>query len=267
MCSSFLKALAIMLFCSSLLVAEAPLTFCADPQNSPFSTSAQTGFENKVAKILGAELHRPVRFHWVRMGRGFVREVVNKGACDAIAAVPVGMRGLLITAPYYRSTYVFVTRTKDRPIVSLDDPRLESMKIGVQVLDDDYAPPARALARRRLTKNVVGFDMDQGAGRIISAVANRTIDAAIVWGPLAGYYKERSGKSLRLTAVSPETDPPKLPFTFEISVGVRKNEPELYAQINNALRRAEPKIRTVLRDFGVPMLPLGQNAGERTGSE
>jgi mxaJ protein len=248
-----------------MLVSQAPITICADPRNPPFSTSTGIGFENKIAKILGEELHRPVRFHWARMGRGFVREVVDKGACDAIAAVPVGMRGLLVTAPYYRSSYVFVTRAEEKPIASLDDSRLKSMRIGVQVLDDDYAPPARALARRGLTKSIVGFEMDQGAGKIISAVAARKIDAAIVWGPLAGYYSHRFAKKLRLTAVTPEIDPPKLPFTFEIAVGVRRSEPELYAQINAAIQRAEPKIRRVLRAFNVPVLPLSLSSGERMG--
>jgi mxaJ protein len=265
MCSSFLKLAALLVVCSSLLAAEAPLTFCADPKNSPFSTSAQNGFENKIAKILGAEMHRQVRFHWSRPGRGYVREVVDKGACDAVVAVPVGMRGLLVTEPYYRSSYVFVTRRGDSPIQSLDDPRLQSMKIGVQVLDDDYAPPARALARRRLTKNIVGFDMNGDAGKIVSAVASKAVDVAIVWGPLAGYYSARYGKRLRLTAVSPEVDPPKLPMTFEIAVGVKKTEPELYAQIGRALEKAKPMIEGVLREFDVPLLPLNGKADERTG--
>jgi mxaJ protein len=199
------------------------------------------------------------------MGRGFVREVVNKGHCDLLAAVPVGMRGLLVTVPYYRSTYVFVSRNEDRPVASLDDPRLQKMRVGVQVLDDDYAPPARALARRQLTKNVVGFEMDDSAGAIVDAVAKRKVDIAIVWGPLAGYYARRYGKRLRLLPVTPELDPPLLPFTYEIAVGVRKSEPELFARLNLAVGRARPKIERILREYGVPLLPFTRSSAERAG--
>jgi mxaJ protein len=265
MFSNSLK-LTLLLFSLSLtLCASEPLTICADPQNPPFSTRQATGFENEIAKAIAAELHQPVHFHWQRMGRGFVREVVNKGACDAVIAVPVGMRGLRVTTPYYRSTYVFVTRRTDRPITSLDDPRLAHMKVGVQVLEDDYAPPARALARRSLTKNLVGFEMDENAGDIISAVAKKKVDTAIVWGPLAGYYAERYPSELRLSPVTPEIDPPQLPFTFEIGVGVRKTEPELYERLDQAVRRAQPRIRQILKAYGVPTLPLREQNQERAG--
>lgn len=267
MFSSFLKLsiVATVLFSAAVIAAQTPITICADPQNPPFSTRQRTGFENKIADAIGAGLNQPVHFHWVRMGRGFVREVVNKGQCDALIAVPVGMRGLLTTEPYYRSTYVFVTRSSDEPIASLDDPRLRDLKIGVQILDDDYAPPARALARRQLTKNVVGFEMDESAGAIVNAVVNKKVDASIVWGPLAGYYAKRYGRKLRLQPVTPEFDPPQLPFTFEIAVGVRKSEPELLSRLNSAIQRAQPKIDQILRAYGVPLLPLTQSSAERIG--
>lgn len=262
--SSGFRRLVLLVFLAPLLCwAEKPFIVCADPQNPPFSTRQESGFENKIAIAIGAELHQPVRFHWSRMGRGFVREVVNKGACDAIIAVPVGMRGLLVTSPYYRSTFVFVTRRSEPAITSLDDPRLVSEKIGVQVLDDDYAPPARALARRRLTRNVVGFEMDENAGEIVAAVAQKKINAAIVWGPLAGYYVKRYGPALRMTPVTPEVDPPQLPFTFELGVGVRKSEPELYRRVEQAIRRAQPRIESILKAYGVPTLPLGKPLQER----
>ena len=53
--------------------------------------------------MIGADLHRPVRFYWARKGRGFVREVVNKGSCDVLIDIPVGVHGLLISKPLYRS--------------------------------------------------------------------------------------------------------------------------------------------------------------------
>ena len=256
MFSRFLSSAAAFLLMFGSFSPAKTLTFCADPQNLPFSSRQHAGFDNKVGQILGRELGEPVAFHWGRMGRGFVRDVVNKGDCDALLGVPVGMRGLLITRPYYRSTYVFVSRRDANPVSSFDDPQLRKMRIGVQVLEDDYAPPARALARRQLTKNVVGFDMDKDPGAIIAAVANRKVDVGIVWGPLAGYYAEKYGKRLKLTPVSPEIDPPMLPFAFSIAVGVRTSDPDLYARLNAAITRARPRIESVLRLYRVPLLPL-----------
>ena len=261
MCSRFLRVAAAAFLFSGLGLAK-PLTFCADPANLPFSSKQQAGFDNKVAEILGRELGMPVAFRWGRMGRGFVRDVVNKGDCDALLGVPVGIRGLLVTQPYYRSSYVFVSRSGAKKIESLDDAELRNMRIGVQVLEDDYAPPARALARRQLTKNVVGFDMDDDPGAIIAAVADRKVDVAIVWGPLAGYYAHRYGTRLQLTKVTPEIDPPMLPFAFSMAVGVRKGDPELYSRLNTAIAKAEPQIEAVLRQYHVPLLPIPRQTAE-----
>ncbi len=57
----------------------------------------------------------------------------------------------LTTRPYYRSTYVFVTRAAERlDIQSLDDPRLRQRKVGVHTIGDDFSnmPPAHALSQR-----------------------------------------------------------------------------------------------------------------------
>lgn len=255
MFSRFLSLVTLLLLTCSAAIAK-PLTFCADPANLPFSTKQQAGFDNRIAQILGRELGMPVAFYWGRMGRGFVRNVVNRGECDALLGVPVGMHGLLVTQPYYRSAYMFVSR-RDRAVInSLDDPQLAKMRIGVQVLDDDYAPPARALSRRGLTANVVGFEMDEDAGAIIAAVARGKVDTAIVWGPLAGYYAHKYGAKLRLTPVQPEIDPPMLPFTFAMAVGVRKADPALYRKLDAAIAQAAPQIQSVLREYHVPTLPL-----------
>ena len=86
-----------------------------------------------------------------------------------------------------------------------------------------YTPPGEALARRGLQGAIVGFDtIGDGADSIVRAVADQKVDIAIVWGPLAGYFAKKFGHDLRVTPVEPEVDPPGLPFTFAISMGVRK---------------------------------------------
>jgi quinoprotein dehydrogenase-associated probable ABC transporter substrate-binding protein len=252
-----------LVLAAAQLLAASTLKVCADPQQLPFSNQQQQGFENKIANILGEELGAGVSFEWVRPSRGFVREVVNTGRCDVLIEVPIGTRGLLVTKPYYRSTYVFVTRAGSKPLHSFDDPALRQMKIGVHALDEDFTPPATALARRQLSSNIVAFRMDE-PGEIVAAVANHKIDAAVVWGPVAGYYAARYGRQLRLTAVEPQLDPPMLPFTYEIAAGVRKEEPELYERVNAALSRRNRDVLKILQAYHVPLAPMPQG-GKASG--
>jgi len=254
MFSRFLKIASFVLCAQLLVVATEPLKVCTDPDNLPFSNRRGQGFDNKIAELLGNELGRPVQFVWQRAGRGFVRENLNKGICDALVGVPVQFRPVLTTIPYYSSSYVFVTRKNNAPkLESFDDPRLKKMKIGVQILDDDYAPPARALARRQLAANIVGFDTTGAeSGNIIDAVARGRIDTAVVWGPLAGYYASRSRVPLTLSPVIPEIDPPALPFRFAIAVGVRKSDQNLKKQIESALVKRHAAIERILHAYSVP---------------
>jgi mxaJ protein len=251
----------VLLLLGGAAFAAEPLKVCADPDNLPFSNRSAQGFDNKIAELLAADLHRPVEFVWQRAGRGFVRETLDKHVCDALVGVPVQFRPVLTTSPYYGSSYVFVTRkSRKLNINSFDDPRLRKMKIGVQVLEDDYTPAARALSRRQLTPNIVGFDVaGEEAGEIVSAVAHGKIDVAVVWGPLAGYFARKQKTALQLSPVEPEMDPPALPFRFEMAVGVRKTDSALRDELEAALARRHTEIERILRAYSVPEYPA---AGE-----
>src|SRR5438477_2893958 len=118
------------------------LRVCADPNNLPFSNIKQEGFENRIAELVAKDLGARLSYVWQRMGRGFVREYLNKSQCDLLIGIPTNYRPVLTTTPYYRSSYVFVTRRDGRmKPASLNDPSLRQMKIGVQVLEEEYTPP------------------------------------------------------------------------------------------------------------------------------
>src|SRR4051812_9585058 len=140
--------------------AATTLRVCADPNNLPFSNAAREGFENRIADLIGRELHEPVEYVWWAQRRGFVRNTLNAGSCDLVVGTASGVEMLATTRPYYKSTYVFVSR-RDRQLglTSFDDPRLKTLKIGVQLIGDDFVntPPAHALANRGMTRNVVGY--------------------------------------------------------------------------------------------------------------
>jgi mxaJ protein len=240
-----------------------PLTVCADPNDLPFSNEAQQGFENKIARLIAADLHHPLQYVWWSQRRGFVRKTLGAAQCDLWLGVAHGMPQVISTNPYYRSTYVFATREADALAgLTLDDPRLRSHLIGVQMLgtESNNTPPAHALAERGMITNVRGFMVYGDASRqnpsaaILDALAKGQIDIALVWGPLAGFYARHSPVPLRLEPVTPAADP-TAPMTYAISMAVRVEGP-LRPLIETTLKGEASRIHEILDDYGVPQLPL-----------
>jgi mxaJ protein len=239
------------------------LRVCADPNNLPFSDSTGAGFENRLATLVAGEMHASVAYTWWAQRRGFVRNTLNAHECDVVMGVPTTFELTAVTRPYYRSSYVFVSRRDRRlGIRSLDDPALKRLTVGVQLVGDDYAntPPAHALARRGIVQNVRGYQV-QGdyrlpspPARIVDAVANGDVDIAVAWGPLAGYFASRERVPLDIVPVSPEMDPPALPFVFDISMGVRRADRPLRDTLNAILVRRRASIDSLLRAYGVPLV-------------
>src|ERR1700728_383328 len=127
------------------------LRVCADPNNLPFSDQAASGFENKIVALIARDLGTTVDYTWWAQRRGYVRNTLKANVCDVWAGVASGVEMMASTRPYYRSSYVFVTRA-DRGwhIASFDDPQLRNFAIGVQMVGADATntPPAHALADR-----------------------------------------------------------------------------------------------------------------------
>jgi mxaJ protein len=238
------------------------LRVCADPNNMPFSNRAGEGMENALARLLARELGAELQYTWLPQRRGFVRNTMGANKCEVMMEVPAGYGRTLLTRPWYRSSYVFVYR-KDRGLAvrSFDDPALKALRIGVQVVGDDYAntPPAHALGKRGLGANVVGFpvygDYSKPAplSPIMDAVASGSIDVAVVWGPLAGWFARRSPVALELVPVAPAIDPP-VSFVFDMAVGVKKGNDSLLHSIDAALLRRRNSIDAILTSFAVPRL-------------
>jgi mxaJ protein len=233
---------------------------CADPNNLPFSNRAQEGFENRIAELVAADRGARLEYTWWAQRRGFVRNTLGAGACDVVMGLPSGFELARTTRPYYRSSYVFVSKQDRRlRLASLDDPRLRRLKIGVQIIGDDFtnSPPAHALSNRGIVGNVVGFSVYGDYARpsplstIVGAVERGEVDAAIVWGPAAGYFARGAPHGLELQPVSPRADP-SLPFVFDIAMGVRRGDAALYAELNDVIARRQADIDRILAEYGVP---------------
>jgi mxaJ protein len=244
------------------------LRVCADPNNMPFSNERGEGFENKVVETVAKDLGARVEYTWWAQRRGFFRSTLKAGLCDLVAGVPSGFEMAQTTSPYYRSTYVFVyRRDKGVDVHSFDDPQLRTLKIGVQMIGDDFAntPPAHALTNRHIT-NVRGYmvygdySKPSPAANIIEAVERGEVDVAVVWGPLAGYFARRRA-GLEVVPVSPQIDLPFLPFVYDISMGVRRGDNAFRDEIEGAIERHRADIERILDEYGVPRVAPPGGAG------
>jgi quinoprotein dehydrogenase-associated probable ABC transporter substrate-binding protein len=242
------------------------LRVCADPNNLPFSNSREEGFENRIAQLIARDLGERVAYTWQPQRRGFVRTTLNAHRCDLIMGVPAGYDLVLASAPYYRSTYVFVTRRDHGPrIHSFDDPALRRLRIGVHLIGDDYAnpPPVDALAARGIRNNVVGYPIFGDYSKpdppadLIRAVEHDSVDVAIVWGPLGGYFAKRSSVPLVVTPVADRGDTRAGSMQFSIAMGVRHGDTALRRRVQASIARHRRDIREILDRYGVPVVPAG----------
>lgn len=258
--------LALFLLGSCDLVPQRTLTACADPNNLPFSNKAGEGFENKLASLIAADLNARLRYIWWAQRRGYVRNTLNEQKCDFWPGIGSNVELVATTRPYYRSTYMFVTReAAGLKGLTLDDPRLKSLRIGVQMVGNDASntPPAHALAARGIIGNVRGYMLygdyrsPNPPAEIVRAVERGDIDAALVWGPLAGYFAARSKVPLRLEPVTPWFVDQQWPMQFDISVGVQNGNQPLLKKIDHVLVRRSSEIRRLLADYHVPIVDPG----------
>ena len=263
---------------STLARRSSTLRVCSDPNNLPFSNRAGAGFENRIAQLVARDLGDSLEYTWWPQRRAWVRNTIAAGKCDVAIGVPAGFGPLLTTRPYYRSTYVFVSRAdRHYHLTSLDDPRLRQLRIGLHFIGTDYdnPPPAHALGDRGIVRNVVGYSIygnytdPNPPARLIDAVARDDVDIAVAWGPLAGYFARHESTPLALAPVTPAVDPRTgTGFVFPIAMGVRRDDPALRDALQRVLDRDAARIRRILEDYGVPLVAPcteGDGRGGETG--
>jgi ABC-type amino acid transport substrate-binding protein len=138
--------------------------------------------------------------------------------------------------------------------LALDRAQLAKLRIGVY----DRSPASDWLAKHGLENSGVPYhimnaDPDQYPGEIIEKdLAGGKLDAAIVWGPIAGYFAKRVD-SPKL-AVVPLSSEPGVRFDYQMAMGVRYGEREWKQQIENLIATRKPEIEAILKDYGVPLV-------------
>lgn len=240
---------------------------CADPNNLPFSNDRGEGFENRIAQTIARDLGKSVVYYWRPQRRGFLRTTLLAGECDVVMGVPTSIETARVTRPYYRSTYVFVSR-RDRHLLvrSLDDVKLRTLRIGIPITGDDYEnpPPAQALADRRIFDNVHGYPVygnysqPHPTSGVVDAVRGGEVDVAIAWGPIAGFAARQLGPELILTPL-PDHDG-SVQFAFDMSMAVRRGDAALASKLDDAIERHRAELDQTLRAYGVPLMRAGSVA-------
>ena len=233
------------------------LHVCADPGNMPFSNNRGEGIENKIAEVLARNLGTWVQYYY-RPGieRGMTRTTLYADECDVMFDMPADTERVLVTTPLYRTTFVLASRS-DRGITikNLDDPRLKTLRVGV------YQTSAirEALADhdvRNLSIHYLSHDADLVAedqpAYQVQQVLDGKLDIAAVWGPFAGYYQAMKHAPIALQPVNLMED--AVPLEFDMAVAVRSSDKDLQAQLDRALHSERDAIRSILTQFGVPLV-------------
>ncbi|MBK1687193.1 substrate-binding domain-containing protein [Rubrivivax gelatinosus] len=264
--------------CGAASAQDAPrqaLKVCQDPNNLPFSNERGEGIENRIAEVFGKALGLPVSYYAFPQRMNFIRNTLRYKLpgqdypCDVVLGVPAGFEQVSATKPYYRSTYALVYAsgrgldgvTSGEQFLALDRERLARLRIGLY----DRSPASAWLAKHGLVDSGVPYpilspDPDNNPGQMLERdLAGGKLDAAIVWGPIAGFVAQRV-KSPKLVVV-PLASEPGVKFDYAIAMGVRYGEPEWKRQIEQLIDSHRGEIRQILQSYGVPLLET--DAGTR----
>jgi quinoprotein dehydrogenase-associated probable ABC transporter substrate-binding protein len=248
--------------------AAGKLKVCADPNNLPFSNRAGQGFENQLAHIWASALGLEVEYTWFPQRRGFERHtltaqdpVTGTYLCDVIVGVPEGYDLAMTTRPYYRSTYALVYAAgrgldlhSGQDLIDLPPEKRDALRIGVFT----PSPAAQWLALHDMYQQMVPYSILQGdpnayPGQIIeNQLVRGELDAAIVWGPIAGYYAARA-KTDNLVVV-PLRSEPEVRFDFAIAAAVRFGDRKSKAMLEDVMTRTRAETDRLLAEYHVPLV-------------
>lgn len=263
-------ALAAIIGAPPALAADAParaaFKVCQDPNNLPFSNQSNDGYENKIAQLFAADLKLPLEYFSFPNRLAFVRNTLRYRLpgeayrCDVIIGVPAEFDQVSATRPYYRSTYALVfakghgldTVRSAADFLSLGPERLSKLRIGVV----DQSPASLWLVRHNLVDQGVPYlgmtpDTDHSPTYPVQRdLAAGKLDAAILWGPIAGY----AAKAHPDLVVVPLESEPGVRLDYAMAMGVRYGEPEWKATVQGLIDRHQAEIEAILRDYSVPLL-------------
>ncbi|MDD4906788.1 MAG: methanol oxidation system protein MoxJ [Methylobacter tundripaludum] len=246
-----------------------PLKVCTAENEMPYSNKAGEGFENKLAELVGKALNRKVEYLTWTDPRYYIRDTLDKGLCDVAMGVDKGDPRVLTTQPYYRSGYVFISREADN--LDLENWDSEALRKAQRIAFVPGTPPEvmmQAIGRYNdmfnYSQELVGFKSARNqyikyeTSKLVSEISSGHAEVAALWGPSAARYVKASSTPLVMTMVRDDNvraDGQKVDFHFSTSMGVRKNDPTLLAQLNKVIEDHQDEITELLKAEGIPLVP------------
>jgi len=253
--------------------AVSPLRICAAKKEPPFSLEDSSGYENKIAVVLADAVNRKPQFIWSdKPAIYLVRDFLDKKLCDVVIGLDTGDSRVLTSRPYFRSGYVFVTRTdRNLTLHSWSDPALKSlghiavsfgspseiMLKEIGLYEDDMAY-LYSLVNFRSPRNQY---TQVEPSRMISEVLSGNADLAVAFAPEIARYVKSSTVPLTMTLIDDDavrSDGEKIAQRYDQSIGVRRDDQVLLDELNEGLLRATPKIDEILASEGIPVSPVSQ---------
>lgn len=255
--------------------AEQPaLKVCTAENEMPYSNRAGEGFENKLAQYVAEQLGRKLEIVGWTDPRYFIRDYLDKGLCDLVMGVDAGDPRLLTSQPYYRSGYVFVSREQDGlELTGWYDEALQTAKRIAFAPGTPAETMLRAIGRYNdmfnYQQELVGFKSKRNQyvkydnDKLVNEVASGKAEIAVLWGPAAARYVKASPTPLAMTLVpgqAQRADGQPVDFHYSTSMGVRKGDQALLAQLNQLIQQKQDDIDEILQAEGIPLLDQPETA-------
>ncbi|WP_026600676.1 methanol oxidation system protein MoxJ [Methylomonas sp. 11b] len=249
--------------------AEQPtLKVCTAENEMPYSNKTGDGFENKLAQYVAEQLGRKLETVTWTDPRYFIRDYVDKGLCDVVMGVDQGDPRLSTTAPYYRSGYVFISRSDDKlDLQNWDSEALRKAKRIAFMPGTPAETMLRAIGRYNdmfnYQQELAGFKSKRNQyvkyenDKLVNEVTTGKAEIAILWGPAAARYVKASATPLTMTVIpdnNKRADGEKVGFHYSTSIGVRKGDTALLAQLNKIIKDQQDEIEELLEADGIPLL-------------
>lgn len=245
---------------TSDLVNRATLRVCADPADMPLSNEKGEGYENKIAELLSKDLGVPLAYTWFPQATGFYRMTLGIKRCDVVLGVAQGADPYLNTNAFVRTTSILVVKKGGEldGVDTLSDPKLKDKRVAVTA----GTPAASHLIRNGLMGKARPYNLtvdrryESPVEQMLKDVQSGAVDAAIIWGPLGGYYARQASDLSAAPLVKEKGSPPMI---YRLTFGVRPGEDNWKHRLNEFISKHQAEIDKILSDFGVPLVDEQDN--------
>ena len=251
------------------------LKVCADPYMLPFSNLKEQGFENRIAELFAEKLGVELQYEFFPQRIGFIRNTLRAESesgtgykCDLVMSAPVNFERAAATNPYYTSSYALVL-AKGRGMDDVTSPEMLVDKVKNGGLKIKFGVTDRGqdqfwVFRHGLMRSIVPYqgqpgDPEEYPGKTLTEdLLEGKIDAAIIWGPIIGYFSRtmEGGEDLIILPLGDDPTTPYLKFSFTVAMAVRHGEQEWRDKVNQLIAENQAEMNAIMESYGVPLLPI-----------